>query len=136
MNEVTTQTFERRQQTISEKIVQPNEEVIKGQIRELVRGKRGGDADLLRSPRRAPDAHPHQQRDRAAEPGDPSAHPCDGDIPGRGRRPDAGLRPAAAMGRCSRSKPKMIGKHPFSCGKHLKQEENKKLPLLIWYQQR
>ena len=38
MNEVTTQTFERRQQTISEKIVQLNEEMIKGQIRELVRG--------------------------------------------------------------------------------------------------
>ena len=68
VNEVTTQTFERRQQTISEKIVQLNEEVIKGQIRELVRGKRGGGADLLRSPRRAPDAHPHKQRDRTAEP--------------------------------------------------------------------
>ena len=73
---------------MSEKIVQLNEEMIKGQIRELVRGsveetlllvlmcpsiltclrQRGGDADLLRSPRRAPDAHPHQQRDRAAEP--------------------------------------------------------------------
>ena len=36
-NEVTTQTFERRQQTISEKVVQLNEEIIKGQIKELVR---------------------------------------------------------------------------------------------------
>ena len=38
MNEVTTQTFERSKQTISEKIVQLNEEMIKGQIRDLVRG--------------------------------------------------------------------------------------------------
>ena len=38
MNEVTTQTSERSKQTISEKIVQLNEEMIKGQIRELVRG--------------------------------------------------------------------------------------------------
>ena len=98
MNEVTTQTFERRQQTISEKIVQLNEEVIKDQIRELVRGKRGGGADLLRSPRRAPDAHPHKQRDRAAEPGDPSTHPRGGDIPRWQLRPDAGLRPASPCG--------------------------------------
>ena len=34
-NEVTTQTFERRQQTISGKIVQLNEEVIRGQIKGL-----------------------------------------------------------------------------------------------------
>ena len=31
------QTFERRQQTMSEKIVQLNEEIIKEQIKELVR---------------------------------------------------------------------------------------------------
>ena len=37
-NEVGTHHSERRQQTMSEKIVQFNEEIIKGQIKELVRG--------------------------------------------------------------------------------------------------
>ena len=32
---------------MSEKIVQLNEEVIKGQLKELVRGQRRGNADLL-----------------------------------------------------------------------------------------
>ena len=35
-NEVTTHHSERRQQTMSEKIVQLNEEIIKGQLKELV----------------------------------------------------------------------------------------------------
>ena len=45
------------------------------------RGRHRGDTDLLRFPRRALDAHPHQQRDRAAEPCDPPPHPSGGDVP-------------------------------------------------------
>ena len=37
-NEVTTQTFARRRQTVSGSIIHFNEEMIKGQIKELVRG--------------------------------------------------------------------------------------------------
>ena len=37
-NEVITQTFERRRQTVSGSIIHFNEEMIKGQIKELVRG--------------------------------------------------------------------------------------------------
>ena len=51
-----------------EKIVQLNEEVIKGQIKELAY------ADLRRFPSRARDAHPHQQRHRTPKPGDPPTH--------------------------------------------------------------
>ena len=55
-------------------------------------------ADLLRFSQRALDAHPHQQRDRAAEPGDPPQDPRGGNVPGWKFRPDAGLRPAPPRG--------------------------------------
>ena len=41
------------------------------------------------------DAHPHQQRDRAAEPEDPPHNPRSEDVPGWELRPHAGLRPAS-----------------------------------------
>ena len=49
-------------------------------------------------PKRALDAHPHKQRDRAAEPRDPPQDSRGGDIPRRELCSDAGLCEAASCG--------------------------------------
>ena len=43
-------------------------------------------------PGRTPQAHPHEQHDRAIEPGDQAAHARRGQLPGREQRPHARLR--------------------------------------------
>ena len=72
--------------------------ILKGDSKLCPRKLYRGNADLLRLPKRALDAHPHQQRDRAAEPGDPSVDARAGDVPRRELRPDAGLCEAAPRG--------------------------------------
>ena len=72
--------------------------ILKGDSKLCPRKLYRGNADLLRFSQRALDAHPHQQRDRAAEPGDPSADARGGDVPGRELCPDAGLRPTSPRG--------------------------------------
>ena len=57
-NEVTTHHSERRQQTMSKKIVQLNEEIIKGQLKELVRESVAG---WRTSPRRCGGARSRPQ---------------------------------------------------------------------------
>ena len=63
---------------MSEKIVQLNEETIKGQIKELSHDSVGGDTNLLKLSRRALDDHLHRQGDRAVEPGNPPHDPSGG----------------------------------------------------------
>ena len=60
--------------------------------------KASRETDLLRFSQRTLDPHPYQQRDRAAEPGDPPPDPRGGDIPRWQLRPDAGLREATPCG--------------------------------------
>ena len=66
-----------------------------GAIQEVFRGQGGrvrrrGDADLRPLPAGALEEDPHQQRHRAAEPGDQEAHRRRGELPRGGRRGDAG----------------------------------------------
>ena len=62
--------------------------------RQLPEGRHRRDHDLPagRIPQRAPQAHPHQQHDRAAEQGDPAANPGGRQLPRLQQRPHAHLR--------------------------------------------
>lgn len=55
--------------------------------------RRDHDLPAARVPGRAPQAHPHEQHDRTAQPRDQASHPRRGKLPGRERRAHA--RPRA-----------------------------------------
>ena len=61
---------------------------------QLPQGRHRGDDDLpaARISRGAPQAHPREQYDRTAQPGDPAAHARRGRLPGREQRAHARLR--------------------------------------------
>lgn len=55
-------------------------------------GRRDDHVPVAGVPGRTPQAHPHEQHDRAAEQGDPAAHARGRQFPGREQRPHARLR--------------------------------------------
>lgn len=55
-------------------------------------GRRDDHVPAAGVPGRTPQAHPHEQHDRAIEPGDPAAHARRGQLPRREQRPHARLR--------------------------------------------
>lgn len=55
-------------------------------------GRRDDHVPAAGVPGRTPQAHSHEQHDRAIEPGDQAAHACRGKLPRREQRPHARLR--------------------------------------------